>query len=218
MFNLHFGFYRSFFLVFIPSFIGFNCLPSIRLYHDLTYGITLSEIDSTSLVSSGNKVTIVRFLSKSSNQPDIISSVFSDNLLFFMHANGFKGTIVNADLSAKSVDTQQPIKDNNSNASIVSVSQKQTSSYLLSNDQVKELCAGTNADYVLTGFVHETKAGNFLDPVLSSGIIVYLYGRNGTLIVQMQYIGSVPLELYDNSSEVARVFANRLVDLVRKKR
>ncbi|MDV6234463.1 lipoprotein [Leptospira ellisii] len=201
--------------LFYALFIN-GCTQSMRLYHDLTYTITLSEVDSSALVS-GSQIGIVRFLSKSSNQPDIISSVFSDNLLFFLHKNGLKGTIVNSDLSTKTPDMMQQAGAN-ANASIVSVSQKQNTSYLLSPDQVKEISVATSADYVITGFVHETKAGNFLDPVQSSGIIVYVYSKNGSQVVQMQFIGSSPLELYDNSSEVARVFANRISDLVRSKK
>ncbi|WP_246057459.1 lipoprotein [Leptospira gomenensis] len=199
--------------LFYALFIN-GCTQSMRLYHDLTYTITLSEVDSSALVS-GSQFGIVRFLSKASNQPDIISSVFSDNLLFFLHKNGLKGTILNADLSTKAPDMQAGA---NANASIVSVSQKQNTSYLLSAEQVKEISALTNADYVITGFVHETKAGNFLDPVQSSGIIVYVYSKNGSQVVQMQFIGNSPLELYDNSSEVARVFANKISDLVRNKK
>ncbi|AMX57745.1 hypothetical protein LEP1GSC016_0745 [Leptospira borgpetersenii serovar Hardjo-bovis str. Sponselee] len=64
------------------------------------------------------------------------------------------------------------------------------SAYLLNSEQVKEICSETNSDYVITGFVHETKAGNFLNPDQSSGIMAYLYNKNGSQVVQIQYIGA----------------------------
>ncbi|WP_078126037.1 lipoprotein [Leptospira alexanderi] len=208
MLNDHFQILLRTFTAFCFLCFG-TCRPSLRYYHDITYNVSFSEMDKTAL-KGGNRISIVRFLSKSSNQADIISSVFSDNLLFFLHTNGIKGTISNP--SAK-IEEPQP----NSNVSIVTATQKMNSAYLLNSEQVKEICAETNSDYVITGFVHETKAGNFLNPEQSSGIMAYLYNKNGSQVVQMQYIGAESLELYDNSSEVARVFANKIVELLRSK-
>ncbi|EMN11493.1 lipoprotein [Leptospira borgpetersenii] len=208
MLNDHFKIlFRTFTVLYFLCFA--TCRSSLRYYHDITYNISFSEMDKTAL-KGGNRISIVRFLSKSSNQADIISSVFSDNLLFFFHTNGIKGTISNT--SAK-IEEPQP----NSNVSIVTATQKMNSAYLLNSEQVKEICSETNSDYVITGFVHETKAGNFLNPDQSSGIMAYLYNKNGSQVVQIQYIGGESLELYDNSSEVARVFANKIVELLRSK-
>ncbi|AMX57744.1 hypothetical protein LEP1GSC016_0744 [Leptospira borgpetersenii serovar Hardjo-bovis str. Sponselee] len=89
MLNDHFKIlFRTFMVLYFLCFA--TCRSSLRYYHDITYNISFSEMDKTAL-RGGNRISIVRFLSKSSNQADIISSVFSDNLLFFFPHKRYQG-------------------------------------------------------------------------------------------------------------------------------
>ncbi|EQA38251.1 hypothetical protein LEP1GSC047_0074 [Leptospira inadai serovar Lyme str. 10] len=204
-----------------PSFSVFlNCSSLFGIYFSATSTIRSTPVDGKSLVA-GERILVLRFVSKSANQPSVSSSLFSDNLTLFLEMEGFQTIQSEEGFSSKS--TASAVSSLPNSSSLSSLADKETKltisdsnqrpfrfNPLLSSEEAREFCSSKQADYVLGGFLYESQAGDVLNPVFSSGIIATIYNRNGVLVNRFQVADDRKMEIFSINSETARLLAKKI--------
>lgn len=81
--------------------------------------------------------------------------------------------------------------------------------------EISEICKNQNTQIFIGGFLYEGRTGPLLSEEVTSGIILSVYNSDGNLLTQIQYIGDLSMEEFENNSEVARLVTSKIKKLLK---
>ncbi len=81
--------------------------------------------------------------------------------------------------------------------------------------EIAEICKQQKTQIYIGGFLYEGRTGPLLNEEVTTGIIISVYDSDGSLLTQLQYIGDLSMEEFENNSEVARLMSERIRSLLK---
>jgi len=81
--------------------------------------------------------------------------------------------------------------------------------------EISEICKAQKTQIYIGGFLYEGRTGPLLNEEITTGIILSIYDSDGNLLTQIQYMGELSMEEFENNSEVARLMSERVKSLLK---
>lgn len=189
----------------IPTIIlicSLSCSSLRQIRNNLFLNITNTSISAKDQSYKIQPIVMSPILSRNPGFNNISANNFTDNLKFHLIRESYSILDV-------PVDNEKNKSENSPSPSVLS-SLIRKEVFVNDKESIAKICTESGASSYIAGYLYETKTGTVLDEEISSGVIISIYKSDGSLLTQLQFIGSISLDEFLNNSEVARVFAKKI--------
>jgi hypothetical protein len=218
-------------LFFVVACATGSCTTLLQQKNNLL--IKIASLDLKKKVTDVKEISLGPIISKSVGFSNFAGQNFTENFRFNLIRKGYS---VSPYVKKKAVGEKDEITANISNTSSPTVTQgnvptslspqayfpastpvKLTKQEFTITDpsEIAEICKLQKTQVFIGGFIYEGRTGPLLNEEVTAGIILSIYDSEGFLLTQIQYIGDLSMEEFQNNSEVARLMSEKVKNLLK---
>lgn len=220
-----------FYLILVLMFGGISCSTLLQYKNNIFFKIVSQEMKRKT--SDVKQISLGPIVSKTLGFSNFAGTNFTENLRFNLIKKGYdvipytkkKQNGENEDPMTNVSNASSPPRSQTSSPTPLSpqayspistpVKLGKQESQITDPLEISEICKSQNSQIYIGGFIYEGRTGPLLNEEVTAGIILSLYDANGILLTQIQYIGDLSMEEFQNSSEVARIMSEKVKGLLK---